>query len=231
MLAPAFLTLLAAGPSGTWKVEVVHSEAVRAAGKQKGPATPTALLKEVFTLSVTEPGPTRPRAVELAMVSGTLGKVTVADERGEAFVRLEHPPQDQRLRTGLIRYLDRLVLDDPQREAMATCEKSKDAVEQWLHKTMAYITASQPEEMTLTEVKVKCSKGKTGTVHDVALGVSAEGRHSIRMTLKGKVTVDPALWVTTWSMSGPMHVVFDKAGRFSVPMDGQFTSSFGLAKK
>jgi hypothetical protein len=225
--------MFAAAPSGTWKVDVVHVEDLRSGPKQKKPVAGGgggASLKESFTMKVTEEGTPRPKAVELAMVSGTLGKVTVEGGRGEAYVRLEHPPQDQRLRTGLIRYLDRIVLEDPDREKMASCEGSKDAVESWLHKTMAYITSSQPEELALKDLKVKCSKGKSGTVHEVTVGVTSDGRHSIRMSLKGKVTVDPALWVTTWTMTGPMHVVFDRA-KLGVPMDGTFTSSFSLAKK
>ena len=233
LLAPALWVMFAAAPTGTWKVDVVHNEDLRSGPRQKKPAPGGgggATLKESFTMTVTEPGPEHPKAVTLAMITGTLGAVTVADERGEAYVRLEHPPADQRLRTGLIRYLDRLVLVDPDRAKMANCEGSKEAVESWLLKTMAYITSSKPEEVALKDLKVKCSKGKSGTVHEVAVGVTSDGRHSIRMTLKGKVTVDPALWVTTWSMTGPMHVVFDKA-KLGVPMDGIFTSSFSLAKK
>ena len=232
MLATALLVLLTAAPTGSFRVEVTHKEDLRGTQKKKGPDyTAPALLKEVFTLEVTEAGPTRPKAVELAMVSGTLGKVTVADERGEAYVRLEKPPADLRLRTGLIRYLDRLVTEDPLRATMASCEGSKDAVEQWLHKNMAWITASQLDELVLRDVGVKCSKTKAGTVHEVVLGVSTpRGRHAIEMTLKGKVVVDPALWVTTWSLAGPMKVVFDQKA-LAVPMSGTFTSAFNVVKR
>lgn len=235
-LAPALAVLLAAAPAGTYKVEVVHKEDLR--GKKAKGAAPdasyntAALLAESFTLAITEPGDPRPKAVELTMVKGTLGKVTVSGERGEAFVRLEKPPADARLRTGLIRYLDRLVVEDPLRPAMASCgEGSKEATEQWLHKTMAWITASQLDELALREVAVKCSAGKKGVTHQVSLIVEApRGRHGVELKLKGKVVVDPSLWATTWSLSGPMKVVFDKKS-LAVPMDGVFTSTFSLAKK
>jgi hypothetical protein len=228
----AVCVLLSAAPSGSWKVDVVHKEDLRGNGKKKGADyTAPALLTEQFILAITEAGDPRPKGVELTMLKGTLGKVTVSGERGEAYVRLEHPPADMRLRNGLIRYLDRLVVEDPLRPAMSTCDAaSQRAVEEWLHKTMAWITVSQPSEITVKDVKVKCSKTGSGVKHDVSLGVSADGKHGIHMTLKGKVIVDPAVWATTWSISGPMKVVFDK-GTLALPMEGTFTSSFGLAKK
>lgn len=235
-LAPALAVLLAAAPAGTWKVEVVHKEDLRSKKARGAPPDATyntaALLNEAFTMAITEPGEPRPQAVELTMVKGTLGKVTVNGGRGEAFVRLENPPQDLRLRTGLIRYLDRLVLEDPLRPVMSSCgPESGKATEQWLHRTMAWITASQLEELSLRDVVVKCSAGKKGVTHDVALVVAApRGRHGVEMKLKGKVVVDPALWVTTWSLSGPMNVVFEKR-TLGVKMDGVFSSSFSLAKK
>jgi hypothetical protein len=237
MLASALWVMLAAAPAArTWHVGVVHKEDLsgkKAKGKAPDASYNTAaLLTESFTLAVTEAGPTRPRAVELTMVKGTLGKVTIVDERGEPFVRLERPPLDLRLRTGLIRYLDRLVVEDPLRPAMSNCEApSKEATEKWLHKTMAWITASQLDELSLREVKHKCTAGKKGVTHEVSLVVEApRGRHGIDLRLKGKVVVDPAVWATTWSLAGPMKVIFDKKS-LGVPMDGTFTSSFALFQK
>jgi hypothetical protein len=235
-LALALASTLAAAPSGSWKVEIVHKEDLRDKKKKGAPDATyntAALLQESFTLAVKEPADPRPKAVELELVKGTLGKTSVSAGRGEAWVEMQTPPKDQRLRVGLTRYLDRLVMEDSLREAMSTCEPpSQPATQQWLHKTMAYITASQLDELAIKDFKVKCSKGKKGgVVHEVTYAVDApRGRHGIEMKLKGKVVVDPAVWATTWNITGPMKVIFEKKS-LAVPMSGQFTSIFVLSPK
>lgn len=235
-LALALALSLSAAPSGAWKVEVVHKEDLRDKKKKGAPDASyntAALLQESFTLAIKEAGDPRPKAVELEMVKGTLGKTSVSAGRGEAWVEMQTPPKDQRLRVGLTRYLDRLVMEDAFREAMSNCEPpSQAATQQWLHKTMAWITASQLEELAIKDFKSKCTKGKKGgVVHEVTYAVDApRGRHGVEMKLKGKVTVDPAVWATTWNIAGPMKVIFEKKS-LAVPMDGQFTSIFVLAPK
>lgn len=234
MLTSTLCAVLFAVPPA-WKVEVVHQEDLQ--GKTKYQSNPAgvgtvAMIKEAFLVSVTEPGEPRPKAVDLEMTRGTLGKVTVKQEYGEAVVRFENMPKDPRIRVGLSRYFERLVREDPLRAAMGSCDSAgQEATGKWLHQNMAYVTASQLEELKLSDVSIRCKKAKSGVVHEVSLRVAhPRGRNTVDLKLKGKVAVDPALWATTWQLSGPMHVVFDSRG-MGLAMSGTFTTAFNLSRK
>lgn len=227
-----WMAIVAAVPG--WKVDIDHREDVRDVAAKKNSTLDTVTqMKEVFTLTATEEGPSRPKAVELKQVRGTLGTVTARDERGEAVVHFEHPLQDERLGGGMRKYFARLVADDAYRPAMSRCDaESAAAAEKWLRKNLAEVLLSTLEDLTLDKLSLRCSQAKAVTSYDVTTGVNApRGRSWVKLTLKGRITVDPAVWATTWKIAGPITLVVDM-GAFGAPkLAGTFSSSFSLTKK
>lgn len=147
---------------------------------------------------------------------------TVRDDSGApAFVFKEKPSSvavDQVLR----RAFGRLVVPDPEREAMSSCTPETEAATgRWLKTAVARLNGSEPSEVELSALAVKCTPAKGGARLDVSFAAKAP-RATLTITLeqKGTLTVDRTLWFTQWKVMGPVHVTGG-----DVTVEGSFSSS------
>jgi hypothetical protein len=156
-----------------------------------------------------------------------LPRASVREEDGAPVITFDGTPKPSVAQV-LRRTLGRLVVQDPEREAMSTCSaQTQAATQRWLVTGVARINGSEPSEVTLSELTVKCTPTKPGTKLDVSFRASVP-RATLTVVLqpKGTLTVDRSVWATQWRLEGPVHATSEGS---DVEITGTFSSSLSLA--
>ena len=183
----ALFVLLAAGPveGSTWKLTL--------RAKEKSDT-----LDETMVVRV---GPAGVFSLEPTGKTG-MPSLTVREDSGAPAVVFA--PNEKRIitsqETRAVRFfVGRLVVPDPEREAMSAC--AEGATERWLVRSIAAAWSVDASDVKLSELKVKCAVKKGVARHTVGFLVHVP-RVLDNAALNGTITVDPAVWVTQWSLSG-----------------------------
>ncbi|MBL8957799.1 MAG: hypothetical protein JNK82_43895, partial [Myxococcaceae bacterium] len=109
----------------------------------------------------------------------------------------------------LTRVFGRLAVADPERAAMSSCTAdTQAATERWLKTAVARLNGSEPSEVELTTLELKCTQVRKVTKLEVGFDVKVP-RGTLLITMrqqKATLTVDPAVWFTQWKVAGPVQV-------------------------
>ncbi len=237
MNALVSVLLLAAPTVGsTWKGTWAHSSDLVATAKaagQKHKRVSKDAMSAALTVRVESANERRPTQVVVDAKEFHTGPFSIRDDGGAVSVVFAKPPRipasPDLMRTFKATF-GRLVLDDPEREAMATCNTAGvAATERWLMRTSATLFHGEVTETKLANVKVKCAAKKGRVIYDVAWEAEVPvGMAVYKFNAAGTVTVDPSVWVTGWSFGGPLAI--DSDNRFELKVKGTFTSQFELKK-
>ncbi len=210
----ALLLALAAGPKAQTCVAQLHWEErlkVTSRGQTVADDTVvdarTKLKREADVLSVEPEG---------------YPPFTVREDAGAPVFVFKEQPSSLAVAQVLKRAFGRLVVADSERAAMSSCTADTEAATgRFLKTAVARLNGSEPADVELSKLVVKCTPTKVGTKLDVAFSVSVP-RATIVITMdqRGTLLVDRAVWFTQWKVAGPVRVKGD-----DVAVEGTFASS------
>jgi hypothetical protein len=225
----ALVLLAAAAPAKEWTVTLHHLEKL-VVKTRRGLSPDNTTLDAVAKVKIVSMSGGRPDAVTVEPLKHEFPKATVREDSGAPVVLFENdaPPPIGSGKT-LKRVLGRLVVDDREHTAMSSCTADTEAAtNRYLKEGIARINGSDPSEVSLSEVTVKCTPTKSGTRLDVAFSAKVpRGTMEIVLQCKGTLTLDKALWLTQWKIEGPVHASTPDA---ELSVDGSFSSSMSMSR-
>jgi hypothetical protein len=222
------LLAVAPKPGSAWTLTIVaeenlHSRAKTLSGDEKH------RLDAKLRVKVDTVKGDRADGVTVESPKAEFPTAVVREDSGAPVVAFKGPQPGLATTQVLREAYGRLVVEDPEREAMSSCTaNTQAATELWLKKSAARVNQTQPEDVTLTDLVLKCTATKTGTKLDVSFATRLpRATLTVEATAKGTLTVDKNVWATMWKLAGKVHVQSPDAVELEV--DGTFSTSMGLA--